>query len=622
MPPVPWSVSCIAFARRWALRLLFGPLLSLATLTAVAAPLQLDEALSVRSDAKRFPDGVTTTRVTLPDEWASRQANTEGPVWYRLRFDVPSGLRAADFLALYIDRVCTNFEMVLNGEALYSGGRMSEPLTRNCYYPQLIPIPSTALRDAGNTLDIHVAGAPLHNVTARQRAGGLSVVQFGTHAELAARHASRLFWDITLPQMAAGATLMLGVLTLAMGWLNRRMSHLKFFGVLSLGWALLSTRLWLRDAPISGPTFEWLVCAAVPLVAACAVLFLLRAAGLRHRAIDVALLVQCAIVPASLAIAGPSRMFVLANSWYVLLSAEVLMAAWVYLWFAWRAHRKEFWIMILLLSAITLVVVIELAVQHRWLTVPGVHVMHFALPATFIAVGLRLIQMHAKALGAAEDGRGALESRVAEISAEIERKYAQLADTRVEQVTERERKRIAGDLHDDLGAKLLTIVHTSESDRISTLAREALEEMRLSVRGLTGKPVRLADALGDWRAEVMARLGQAGISAEWTSPTEEPPQTLPARAYVQTTRILREAVSNIIKHSSASRCTFNGAVKRTDFVLTIQDNGNGIPMELDGKLDRGHGMASMKHRAKQLQGQCLVESGPGYGTVIRLTLPL
>ncbi|HLO92941.1 MAG TPA: ATP-binding protein, partial [Burkholderiaceae bacterium] len=40
------------------------------------------------------------------------------------------------------------------------------------------------------------------------------------------------------------------------------------------------------------------------------------------------------------------------------------------------------------------------------------------------------------------------------------------------------------------------------------------------------------------------------------------------------------------------------------------------------RLDRGHGMATMKSRAKQLQGQCLVESGPGYGTVIRLTLPL
>jgi len=64
------------------------------------------------------------------------------------------------------------------------------------------------------------------------------------------------------------------------------------------------------------------------------------------------------------------------------------------------------------------------------------------------------------------------------------------------------------------------------------------------------------------------------------------------------------------------------ALAERDFGLLIQDNGKGIPMELDGKLDRGHGMSSMKHRAKQLQGQCLVESGPGYGTVIRLTLPL
>ena len=59
-----------------------------------------------------------------------------------------------------------------------------------------------------------------------------------------------------------------------------------------------------------------------------------------------------------------------------------------------------------------------------------------------------------------------------------------------------------------------------------------------------------------------------------------------------------------------------------DFQLVLQDNGRGIPLELDGKLDRGHGMSTMKQRAKQLHGQCLVESGPGYGTVIRLTLPL
>ena len=256
----------------------------------------------------------------------------------------------------------------------------------------------------------------------------------------------------------------------------------------------------------------------------------------------------------------------------------------------------------------------------------GIHSMatqlaQIATPMMMVLVGLRLLQQHGRALQAAEESKAHLELRIREATAEIERNFAQLAELRVEQVTERERKRIAADLHDDLGAKLLTIVHTSDDPRISTLAREALEEMRLSVRGLTGKPVRLADALGDWRAELMGRLSQSGIEGQWDAP-DDLPQTLSARTYVQTTRILRESTNNIIKHSGASQCSFTCGIADGDLQLVIQDNGNGIPMELDGKLDRGHGMSSMKQRAKQMQGQCLVESGPGFGTVIRLTLPL
>jgi two-component system, NarL family, sensor histidine kinase UhpB len=148
--------------------------------------------------------------------------------------------------------------------------------------------------------------------------------------------------------------------------------------------------------------------------------------------------------------------------------------------------------------------------------------------------------------------------------------------------------------------------------------------MRLSVRGLTGRPMVLSDALADWRAEVVSRLGQAGIECEWRNPNDVIEEPLSSRTYVQTTRILREAVSNIIKHSQASHVIIAVEVhlEHHDFVVVIQDNGKGIPLELDGRLDRGHGMTSMKHRAKQLSGQCLVESGPGFGTVIRLTLPL
>ena len=244
------------------------------------------------------------------------------------------------------------------------------------------------------------------------------------------------------------------------------------------------------------------------------------------------------------------------------------------------------------------------------------------LPASLLAMGLQYLLGFARDRVEAEQEHAQFEQRMQERVSEMERNFGVIAEQRLEQVTERERKRIAADLHDDLGAKLLTIVHTSESDRISSLAREALEEMRLSVRGLTGKPVQLLDALGDWRAEVVSRLGQANINAEWKSPSEDLVHTLPARAYVQTTRIFREAVSNIIKHSGGTNCMISCSVHDGDFVVVIQDNGQGIPAELDGRLDRGHGMASMKSRAKQMHGQCLVESGPGWGTVIRLTIPL
>jgi len=414
----------------------------------------------------------------------------------------------------------------------------------------------------------------------------------------------------------------LGCVMVALGWMNRREAYLGYFGWLSIAWALMSARLWWRDPPWDTGVMEFLVCTGFAPLVALAVQFLLSYADLRSRLIENALAVQWVMLPATLLLAGPWHLFLLANLWYGLLALEVVAATVLHLFVARRRKRHDFWPMASLLLAVTVIIALSQGVQHGLLPLPTLPLLEFAMPVLFIGMATRLLQVFARTLRAAEDGRVDLEGRVQEITAEIERNFAQLAELRVEQVTEKERKRIAADLHDDLGAKLLTIVHTSESERISTLAREALEEMRLSVRGLTGKPVRLADALADWRAETVLRLGQANIEADWKGPAEEIEHLLPARAYVQTTRILREAVSNIIKHSGASHCKVRSTVGERDFGLLVQDNGKGIPMELDGKLDRGHGMSSMKHRAKQLQGQCLVESGPGYGTVIRLTLPL
>jgi signal transduction histidine kinase len=590
-------------------------------LPAAAQVLHVDSARSAAGSGAAFPLGAPALEVDLPDDWALTRPGQGGPVWYRATFGAPQDRDSADLLAVYIEHVCANLEVRLNGELVFSGGSMQPPLTNSCNHPQLISLPNALLAPALNTLDIKVAGHRLAEVGSRQRAGGLSALKIGPQSLLVGRYARQLMLGVTLPQAIGATLLLMGAFMFVLGFINRRESHLAYFGAMSVGWAIVDARLWLRAMPISNAVAEFLLCSLLAFITLAGVQFLLRYGRWRSPWIDRALPIQCALMPLSLMLAGPGRLHALATLWYGVLTLEVIAAAAWYLRTQWRARSRAFWLMAATLGAVALSGLIEFIAEQQVARPLAAHMAQLATPLLFVVMGLRLVQQHGRALQEAELGKAHLEQRVREASAEIERNFRQLTELRVEQITERERKRIAADLHDDLGAKLLTIVHTSESERISTLAREALEEMRLSVRGLTGKPVPLANALGDWRAEVVNRLAQAGIEAEWSAP-EDLPQTLSARAYVQTTRILREATSNIIKHSGGSHCSIECRVEQGDFQLIVQDNGNGISLEVDGRLDRGHGMASMKQRAKQLQGQCLVESGPGYGTVIRLTVPL
>ncbi|MCR5885153.1 ATP-binding protein [Rhizobacter sp. J219] len=623
-PPLVTASAChrpLSWMRLWVLLWL-----TLASWPVAAAPadgkvIVLQQAVAAPGAGDQFPVEQTARPVTLPDDWWRSRPREDGPVWYRLRFDAPEAAGNPEhLLAAYIERVCSNAEVRLNGFLVHSGGRMSEPLTRNCAYPQLMTLPASLLKPEGNTLDVKVQGYAVQKVSSRQRSGGLSAIKVGPQALLAHEQASQTFWNVTAVKLLAVATTVLAAFLLFLRAVNPKEAHLGYLGLLILGWNVLGLRSWWADIPLDTYTVELLSCVGFAIVTGFTVQFLLSYSALRSRMIEAGLLAQCLMVPLTLVLAGPQRLFNLSSAWYLLMVLEVVAMMVLYLYTERRARRRTFWPMAAMMTVLVVLVAMERAAQFDWM--PRVNLLNFALPVIFFVIASRQFKVFGLALRSAEAARNSLERRIAEATAEMERNYVQMAELRVEQVTEKERKRIAGDLHDDLGAKLLTIVHTSESERISSLAREALEEMRLSVRGLTGKPLPVADALADWRAETVSRLGQAGIEVDWRSPTEDVTQLLSARAFVQTTRILREAVSNVIKHSGASHCKVRCTLGQQDFVLVVQDNGKGIPMELDGKLDRGHGMASMKHRAKQMQGQCLVESGPGYGTVIRLTLPL
>ena len=586
---------------------------ALLALPAWSQVLQMERALAVASDSSRFPqDSAAAADVMLPDDWARSRPEFTGAVWYRVAFDAPNMRASGALLGLHVARACSNIEIYLNGQLMHRRGRLAEPVTQGCSEPLLVALPAALLREHANLLDLRLVGHARAQVASAQRAGGLSVLRLGPYLELDAEQQRAHAWQIALPRAVSTLLAGLGVLLLCLA-LTRPQRSATLLGMLSLCWALIVARQWWRDLPLPTYDAELLLVTLVAIAVLIAVRLLLRASGRAPPALDAALVAQSVIVPLTLLLGGPQRIAALAAGWYALLALESSAALLFAAARAWRRGNGADASLLALLLPALLVPALWLFAQQRALAPLPAAAAALLLPLLLVGATVRLLALRDGAAPppapqAPATATATLDEQVREATADLERRYAQLAELQVEQVTQRERKRIAADLHDDLGAKLL--------------AREALEEMRLSVRGLTGKPVRLVDALGDWRAEVVARLNQTGIEGEWSAPADEPVHTLNARAYVQTTRILRESVSNVIKHSGATRCSVRCAIRDDHFQLVIQDNGRGIPLELDGRLDRGHGMTSMKQRAKQLQGQCLVESGPGYGTVIRLTVPL
>src|SRR6187431_2174379 len=124
----------------------------------------LDKALSAAGTGTTYPAGMPTHAITLPDDWAKTYPGHDGMVGYRVAFRFAEAALPDELLGLYVDRACTNLQVLLNGSLIYSGGRMVEPITRHCGPPQLITLPPALLNPRGNALDLRIVGHPAESV--------------------------------------------------------------------------------------------------------------------------------------------------------------------------------------------------------------------------------------------------------------------------------------------------------------------------------------------------------------------------------------------------------------------------------------------------------------------------
>lgn len=601
----------LRFARRLALCLLLAGL-----------PQAQAQVLTLQR-AEFMAPGRAPMTVDLPHEWNEGLRGFSGVAEYRMHFDAPGGNA---LLGVYVARACSTLQVFVNGELVGSGGRMEQPFPRNCYYPNLFPLPRALLKAQGNELRVQVAGHAFGEAASRQRSSGVSAVQLGSLDDLQAQYESRYFWNITVAQIISVSLLGFGLALFGLWLARRRDRYMLYFALFAIGWAALTARLFTRVSFGSNWATEAFLTFAFFPVVSCAMLFLMRLLGRRWLWMDRALAFQSVAI-ALLVVATPrAQLLGAATALYLFGTVEFLACVFAFLVIAWRTHRMDFWLVGLVLVHSIVLLGLEMAQQYGVLPLPNVTLGHFTMPLVFGVIAVRLIQLFVRALTQAETLNQELELRVIGKSREIERNWQQIAELRTAQAAQEERRRIASDLHDDLGAQLLTIVQASQRgsqpDRIAAMARQALEEMRLSVRGMTGHVTAAQEALADWRAETVTRLSEAGMQPDWSA--DDPPADLilPARTHVQLTRILREAVSNAIRHSGGRHCAVRIRFSGDALELEVEDDGRGLPQEQGAQ--RGHGLPNMERRVRHLGGEhrFTVPSGTSTGTLLIVRIPL
>jgi signal transduction histidine kinase len=210
------------------------------------------------------------------------------------------------------------------------------------------------------------------------------------------------------------------------------------------------------------------------------------------------------------------------------------------------------------------------------------------------------------------------------------RKLAAHADT----VKEGERKRIAREIHDDLGQNLLAlrieadqmVARTAQRQpRLHQRARATVEQIDITIRSVRQiindlRPPALDLGLGAavaWQVREFER--RTGIQCSLDDGCQE--VQLDEQYAITLFRVLQEALHNVARHAGPCKVKVTLGLERDCASLTVADNGVGLPHNAHGKAG-SFGLLGMTERIAIFGGTCAVSGAPGAGTTVRVTVPL
>jgi len=198
------------------------------------------------------------------------------------------------------------------------------------------------------------------------------------------------------------------------------------------------------------------------------------------------------------------------------------------------------------------------------------------------------------------------------------------------QMLERERARIAKDIHDDLGASLTLIAVLGDLakkekaaerlEKMSSTAREAvksLDEIVWAVNPRNDTLAHLIDYTGQFAADY---LRDVSIRCLLDVPDHTPVRAVPSNVRHNLFLVVKEALQNIVKHAHASEVWLRVQIGERSLRIAVEDNGCGFDRApQDAWAD---GLRNMRQRLAEIGGDCQIQSQVGRGTTITIELSL
>ena len=196
-----------------------------------------------------------------------------------------------------------------------------------------------------------------------------------------------------------------------------------------------------------------------------------------------------------------------------------------------------------------------------------------------------------------------------------------------------ERRRIMFELHDGILQSLATLILRLEGCRtripdadkdlleemrsVEDLTRDSMKEIREFLAGTTKKTLVAGTLVEKLREE--ARFLRDGMGLDVILESEPEDLELPTETEREVYYVLREALTNVIRHSHASKVAIQLNQKNGQLAGSLVDNGVGFNTGIQD--DNGFGLAAMSQRVKKIGGEFFVKSSPGSGTKISFSVP-